>query len=162
MKTLFVLEFKKLAKKRMNIIVIAVCLVLVGLLFALPVKQFIVLNTEGEQIMGTAAIAMERDFENAYAGELTNERITSDIAAYQALFDDPANVSQDSDTKALSKTAYFKHFFPYIDYWKLINLYLRIRNLFWRVSIRCGKCDSIFSIWKIQTGKSQNFCCFCI
>ena len=46
MKTLFVLEFKKLAKKRMNIIVIAVCLVLVGLLFALPVKQFIVLNTE--------------------------------------------------------------------------------------------------------------------
>ena len=121
MKTLFVLEFKKLAKKRMNIIVIAVCLVLVGLLFALPVKQFIVLNTEGEQIMGTAAIAMERDFENAYAGELTNERITSDIAAYQALFDDPANVSQDSDTKALSKTAYFKHFFPYIDYWKLIN-----------------------------------------
>ena len=75
MKTLFVLEFKKLAKKRMNIIVIAVCLVLVGLLFALPVKQFIVLNTEGEQIMGTAAIAMERDFENAYAGELTNERI---------------------------------------------------------------------------------------
>ena len=112
MKTLFVLEFKKLAKKRMNIIVIAVCLVLVGLLFALPVKQFIVLNTEGEQIMGTAAIAMERDFENAYAGELTNERITSDIAAYQALFDDPANVSQDSDTKALSKTAYFKHFFP--------------------------------------------------
>lgn len=27
MKTLFVLEFKKLAKKRMNIIVIAVCLV---------------------------------------------------------------------------------------------------------------------------------------
>ena len=121
MKTLFVLEFKKLAKKRMNIIVIAVCMFLVGLLFALPVKQFIVLNTEGEQIMGTAAIAMERDFENAYAGELTNERITSDIAAYQALFDDPANVSQDSDTKALSKTAYFKHFFPYIDYWKLIN-----------------------------------------
>ena len=46
MKTLFVLEFKKLAKKRMNIIVIAVCLVLVGLLFALPVKQFIVLNTD--------------------------------------------------------------------------------------------------------------------
>ena len=121
MKTLFVLEFKKLAKKRINVIVISVCLVLIGLLFALPVKQFVALDISGKQVMGTAAIAMEKEYENAYAGKMSEQRIASDIAAYQALFDNPENVSQDSDTKALSKSAYFKHFFPYIDYWKLVN-----------------------------------------
>lgn len=121
MKTLFVLEFKKLAKKRINVIVISVCLVLIGLLFALPVKQFVALDTNGKQVMGTAAIAMEKEYENAYAGEMSEQRIAFDIAAYQALFDNPENVSQDSETKALSKTAYFKYFFTYIDYWKLVN-----------------------------------------
>lgn len=52
MKTLFTLELKKLAKKRMNIIVIAVCFVLIGILFYLPVSQFVVLDTDGKQISG--------------------------------------------------------------------------------------------------------------
>ena len=46
MKTLFALELKKLTKKRMNIIVITVCLILAGILFYLPVGQFIVLDTD--------------------------------------------------------------------------------------------------------------------
>lgn len=121
MKTLFVLELKKLAKKRMNIIVIAVCLLLIGVLFYLPVNQFIALDTDGKQTSGIAAIAMEKEFANTYAGELTNDKISADIAEYQALFDDPANVSKDAAQKALTDSAYFKYFFPYSDYWKLIN-----------------------------------------
>ncbi len=121
MNDLFILEFKKIAKKRMNIIVIAVCLVIVAGLFALPVKQFIVLDTDGKQLMGGAAIEQEKIYENAFAGELTDERIQTNIAAYQALFDDPQNVSQDSETKKLNDTAYYKYFFPYYDYWRLIN-----------------------------------------
>lgn len=61
MKTLFVLELKKLAKKRMNIIVIAVCLLLIGVLFYLPVSQYIVLDTDGNQVNGLSAIAMEKE-----------------------------------------------------------------------------------------------------
>ena len=52
MKTLFALELKKLTKKRMNIIVITVCLILAGILFYLPVSQFIVLDTDGKQTSG--------------------------------------------------------------------------------------------------------------
>lgn len=44
MKILFILEFKKIIKKRMNAIVIIVCLLLVGVLFALPVYQYIINN----------------------------------------------------------------------------------------------------------------------
>ena len=121
MKTLFVLELKKLAKKRMNIIVIAVCLLLIGVLFYLPVSQYIVLDTDGNQVNGLSAIAMEKEYANTYAGKLTDEKIKTDIAAYQALFDDPANVSKDTEQKALTDSAYYKYFFPYSDYWKLIN-----------------------------------------
>ena len=119
MKTLFVLELKKLAKKRMNIIVIAVCLLLIGVLFYLPVSQYIVLDTDGNQVNGLSAIAMEKEYANTYAGKLTDEKIKTDIAAYQALFDDPANVSKDTEQKALTDSAYYKYFFPYSDYWKL-------------------------------------------
>lgn len=121
MKTLFTLELKKLAKKRMNIIVIAVCFVLIGILFYLPVSQFVVLDTDGKQISGIEAISMDKEFSNTYTGELTNEKIKADIAEYQALFDNPENVSKDSTQKALNDSAYFKYFFPYSDYWKLIN-----------------------------------------
>lgn len=121
MKTLFMLEFKKLAKKRMNIIVVAVCLLLIGALFMLPVYQYIVLDKNGSQISGSAAIALEKEYENTYAGELTDSKISADIAEYQILFDDPINVSKDSTTESLTDDAYFRYVFPYLDYWKLIN-----------------------------------------
>ena len=121
MKTLFALELKKLTKKRMNIIVITVCLILAGILFYLPVSQFIVLDTDGKQTSGMEAIAMDKEFSNSNAGKLTNEKIKADIAKYQALFDDPENVSKDATQKSLNDSAYFKYFFPYSDYWKLIN-----------------------------------------
>lgn len=121
MKTLFVLELKKIAKKRMNIIVITVCLILIGILFYLPVSQYIALDTDGNQTSGMAAIAMEKDFADTYAGELTDEKIKTDIADYQALFNNPANVSKDAEKKTLTDNAYYKYFFPYLNYWKLVN-----------------------------------------
>ncbi len=121
MKRLWILELKKLLKKRMNIGVITVCLLLVGILFYLPVYQFIVLDTDGKQLTGTAAIAMNREFVNTCAGRLTDEKICADIVAYQALFHDPENVSKDTTKKTLTDRAYFKYILPYSDYWKLIN-----------------------------------------
>ena len=76
MKTLFALELKKLTKKRMNIIVITVCLILAGILFYLPVSQFIVLDTDGKQTSGMEAIAMDKEFSNSNAGKLRNIRLS--------------------------------------------------------------------------------------
>lgn len=58
----------------MNIIVIAVCLLLIGVLFYLPVSQYIVLDTDGNQVNGLSAIAMEKEYANTYAGKLTDEK----------------------------------------------------------------------------------------
>lgn len=121
MKKLFILEFKKIAKKRMNIIVISVCLLLIGILFALPSFQYISLDTSGNQTTGSAAIALEKEYQNTYAGELTDVKISADIAEYQALFDNPDNISKDSTSESLTDSAYFKYFFPYLNYWRLIN-----------------------------------------
>jgi ABC-type transport system involved in multi-copper enzyme maturation permease subunit len=64
---------------------------------------------------------MEKEYENTFAGKLTDTKISTDIAEYQELFDNPDNVSKDSTEKSLTDDAYFKYFFPYMDYWKLIN-----------------------------------------
>lgn len=74
MKTLFALELKKLTKKRMNIIVITVCLILAGILFYLPVSQFIVLDTDGKQTSGMEAIAMDKEFSNSNAGKIDERK----------------------------------------------------------------------------------------
>lgn len=121
MKKLFILELKKLAKKRRNIIVITVCFLLIGILFFLPVRQFVVLDTDGMQMSGMPAIALNKKFVNTYAGKLTNDKIGMDITVYQTLFDNPDNISKDSTHKALTDNAYFKYVLPYLDYWKLIN-----------------------------------------
>lgn len=121
MKSLFIFELKKLALKPMNIIISAVCLLAIGLLFALPVYQFTATDTNGELLRGSEAIAMERELVNSYAGSLTDEKIASDIASYQALFDNPDNLSRDSAQEALTDIAYSKYVLPYWDYWKLIN-----------------------------------------
>lgn len=71
---------------------------MIGALFILPVYQYIVLDKNGSQMIGSAA-----------------------IAEYQILFDDPVNVSKDSTTKSLTDDAYYRYVFPYLDYWKLIN-----------------------------------------
>ena len=71
MKILFILEFKKIIKKRMNAIVIIVCLLLVGVLFALPVYQYIILDTNGNQTSGSRAIELEKEYgkrEHYYGG----------------------------------------------------------------------------------------------
>ena len=86
-------------KKRMNIGLITVCLLLVGILFYLLIYQFIVLDTDGKQLNGTAAITMNREFVNTRAGRLTDEKMCADIAAYQALLHDPENVSKDTTKK---------------------------------------------------------------
>lgn len=121
MKALFIFELKELALKPLNIIISAVCLLATGLLFALPVYQFTATDTNGELLRGPEAIAIERELVNSYAGILSDEKIASDIASYQALFDNPNNLSKDSAQKALTDSAYSKYVLPYWDYWKLIN-----------------------------------------
>ena len=121
MNELLSFEFKKIAGKRFNMVVVLCSILLTAILFWLPVKQYIVLTLEGKQVQGREAISLEKKYENQYAGELTENKVKIDIEDYQALFENKENLSLDKDEKTLNKKAASRYLYPYIPYWKLIN-----------------------------------------
>ena len=118
---LFLFEFKKIACKRFNIIVVLCSVLLTILLFWLPIKQYVVFSEDGNSVRGKEAIAVNKKALNKYAGELADERIRQDIGEYQSLFLNPNNLSKDNENKSLNEEAIYKYVQPYFDYWKLID-----------------------------------------
>lgn len=121
MNSLFKYEFMKIAKKRMNIIVVLVSLCLTLFLFILPVKSYISLEKDGSQLNGLAAIQLEKEYSQELAGTLTEERVTKDIADYQALFSNPEQVIKDGNQVLLKDDMYARYVLPYFSYYKLID-----------------------------------------
>lgn len=121
MKNLLVFEFKKIMKKKLNIIVILGSLVLTAILFTLPVMQYSVLDKEGNQISGFSAIELEKKFQEEMAGTLTDKRIETDISQYQKLFKDPGNIVINGEKKGLSDKVYSAYVGPYTPYLRFIN-----------------------------------------
>lgn len=121
MNTLFKYEFMKIAKKRMNLIVVLVSLCLTLLLFVLPIKSYISLERDGSQVTGLAAIQLEREYAGELAGTLTEERVAKDIAAYQALFSKSENVIKDGNQLKLKEDMFTRYVLPYYSYYKMID-----------------------------------------
>ncbi|MEK4326334.1 hypothetical protein MKZ24_10065 [Paenibacillus sp. FSL R7-0297] len=121
MNNLFKYEFMKIAKKRMNLIVVLVSLCLTLFLFILPVKSYISLERDGRQINGLAAIRLEKEYGQELAGTLTEERVAKDIAAYQTLFSKPEHVLKDGNQVNLKDDIYARYVLPYYSYYKMID-----------------------------------------
>lgn len=121
MNNLFKYEFMKIAKKRMNIVVVLVSLFLTLLFFIMPVKNYIALERDGSQVNGTAAIRLEKEYAKELEGTLTEERVAKDIKAYQALFSNPENVVKDGDQVNLKDDIYARSVLPHFAYFKMID-----------------------------------------
>lgn len=121
MNSLFKYEFMKIAKKRMNLVVVLVSLSLTLLLFILPVKSYISLERDGHQVTGIAAIQLEKEYARELAGMLTEERVAKDIASYQALFSKSENVVKDGSQLKLKEDMFTRYVLPYYSYYKMID-----------------------------------------
>ncbi|MFC6648725.1 hypothetical protein [Paenibacillus rhizoplanae] len=123
----------------MNIVVVLVSLCLTLFLFILPVKSYISLEKDGSQLNGLAAIQLEKEYSQELAGTLTEERVTKDIAAYQALFSNPEQVIKDGNQVLLKDDMYARYVLPYFSYYKLID------DAFWsrRLQIMVLRCCAI-------------------
>ncbi|WP_342478947.1 ABC transporter permease [Paenibacillus sp. FSL H7-0350] len=111
----------KIAKKRMNLVVVLVSLSLTLLLFILPVKSYISLERDGHQVTGIAAIQLEKEYARELAGMLTEERVAKDIASYQALFSKSENVVKDGSQLKLKEDMFTRYVLPYYSYYKMID-----------------------------------------
>lgn len=90
-------ELKKLLSKKMNIIVIIVCLFLITLLFFMTGKDFIAIDKGGKSYKGKEAISVRKEQIKEIAGTLTNERIIEEIKTLQELRENPNNLITNSD-----------------------------------------------------------------
>ena len=97
MGTLVKFELKKLFNKKMNIIVIIVCLFLITLLFSMTGKDFLARDKNGKSYKGKEAISVRKEQMKEISGTLTNEKIIKEIEKLQELHNDPNNLITNSD-----------------------------------------------------------------
>ncbi len=97
MGTLVKFELKKLFNKKMNIIVIIVCLFLITLLFSMAGKDFLATDKSGKFYKGKEAISVRKEQMKEISGTLTNEKIIKEIEKLQELHNDPNNLITNSD-----------------------------------------------------------------
>ena len=83
MGTLVKFELKKLFNKKMNIIVIIVCLFLITLLFSMAGKDFLATDKSGKFYKGKEAISVRKEQMKEVSGTLTNEKIIKEIEKLQ-------------------------------------------------------------------------------
>ena len=97
MGTLVKFELKKLFNKKMNILVIIVCLFLITLLFSMAGKDFLATDKSGKSYKGKEAISVRKEQMKEISGTLTNEKIIKEIEKLQELHNDPNNLITNSD-----------------------------------------------------------------
>lgn len=85
-------ELKKLFTKKMNIIVLIVCLFLITILFGLSGIDFLASDELGNNYKGQEAINLRKEQIAQLKGTLTNERITQEIKDLQDLRKNPDNL----------------------------------------------------------------------
>ena len=97
MGTLVKFELKKLFNKKMNILVIIVCLFLITLLFSMAGKDFLATDKSGKSYKGKEAISVRKEQMKEISGTLTNEKLIKEIEKLQELHNDPNNLITNSD-----------------------------------------------------------------
>lgn len=85
-------ELKKLFTKKMNIIVLIVCLFLITILFGLSGIDFLASDELGNNYKGQEAINLRKEQIAQIKGTLTNDRITQEINDLQDLRKNPDNL----------------------------------------------------------------------
>ena len=125
MGTLVKFELKKLLSKKMNIIVIIVCLILITLLFSMSGKDFLATDKNGNSYKGKEAISIRKEQIKEISGTLTNKKIMEELEKLQELHNDPNNLITNSDGETDYNTKVYNEYLR-----KRINLLTNINRLY--------------------------------
>lgn len=114
-------EFKKLAKKRTNIITVLVSIILTIIFFSLPAMRFEYTDTKGEKYKGLKAIELKKEDIKDISVQVTEEQVEKDIKEYQRLFSIPENITKDDSGRPhLKNDIYDDYVNPRHDYFVMI------------------------------------------
>lgn len=116
------LEFKKIIRKRLHIITTVGSILLLALLFFFPAKSETAYNDNNFKVSGKSAYDLNREHENKFSGDLSEEKVYGIISNYQDLFKDPNNiVKQDNQYVKLKDKVYIESVSPYYDMYYMLN-----------------------------------------
>ncbi len=138
-------EFKKLAKKRTNIITVLVSVILTIIFFSSPTMRFEAFDTKGNHYKGFKAIALEKENTKELSIKITEEQVEKDIKEYQRLFSMPENTRKDELGEiSLKEDVYLNYVNPKFGYFSMIstnynkpNEDLKVSNLL-RINLKGG------------------------
>lgn len=97
MGTLVKFEMKKILNKKMNLIVIIFCLILIAILFMMPGKDFLATDEKGNSYQSMQAINIRKEQIKKISGTLTNKRIIEEVQKLQELRNNTSNLVTNSD-----------------------------------------------------------------
>ncbi|MDU1320770.1 MAG: hypothetical protein E6931_04575 [Clostridium botulinum] len=113
-------EFKKLAKKKSNIITILVSVILTIILFSMSITRFEYFNLKGHYT-GLKAIELKKQDAKKLPIEVTEDQVAKDIKNYQSLFLNPANTKKtETGQLSLKNHVFLKYVQPKYDYLSMI------------------------------------------
>ena len=126
------LEWAKLCRRRITIIVTLCCFAGTVIFFLLPFLQFKAWDETGTMLTGRDAATYRHEvYDQLLSGLLTEERITRDIKEYQEIYSDPSNLMQERGGEIVLKDElYYKYLEPRRSYFNMIgNAYSNTNEL---------------------------------
>ncbi|EJO5347386.1 hypothetical protein NRP93_001464 [Clostridium botulinum] len=113
-------EFKKLAKKKSNIITILVSVILTIILSSMTITRFEYLGIEGHST-GFKAIELKKQDAKKLPTKITEDQVAKDIKNYQSLFSNPKNtIKTQTGQLSLKDDVFLKSVYPKYDYLSMI------------------------------------------
>ncbi len=116
-------ELKKTYKRKSFLVSITLMIILLCTLSCLSIGGNFWANTDGTEVLGFAAIKMEKEVLQEQAGELSTEKLQSVIETYQQAMNDPKNFVGDdgSVSKEINNAAFTKYMQPIGDVLNLLR-----------------------------------------
>ncbi len=117
------LEWTKLCRRRITIIVTLCCFAGTIVFFLLPFLQFKAWDENGTMLAGKEAVSYRHEvYDKILSGLLTEERITGDIKEYQEIYSDPNNLIRERGGElSLKDELYYQYLEPRRSYFNMIG-----------------------------------------
>jgi len=109
MKLLTQFELQKIVRRKSFLAAILLMVMISLLSSIIPVMQESSLNENEKHVKGLSAIALEKEYALAHAGELDTEKIAAAIARYRNLHGNPDNLIATDGAMYLNNEAYAKY-----------------------------------------------------
>ncbi len=113
MGSLIKFEFRKIYKKRMNMVVCCITIFLIVLFGIANIVQTYTYNEKGDKISGRAYVKYEKQIAEKSGGELTNEKAQDILAEYQNMVATPGYYEGEGEDGHFTDEVYCSYFIPH-------------------------------------------------